>query len=81
MANPERKLRLRRAFQNGRALAADSVHMILLAVLKRDSSPPVDVSAAACAAIKKVAVNDEICNEIADAGGVSLCLKVIPFVR
>ena len=63
-----------RAFQNGRQLASAGLHTALLAVLHRQA---VEVEAAAVfTALKKVAVNDDICQEIADGGGVELCLQV-----
>lgn len=67
---------LARAFQNGRTLAKAGAPATLLAILQRGSaSAEPDVAAAACSAIKRLAVNDEICTEFADAGGVETCLQ------
>ncbi len=73
---PERaRARAPRAFQNGRTLAKEGAPLALLAVLRRAGAAP-EVVAAACGAVKRLAVNEDICMEFADAGGVQACLEV-----
>ncbi len=70
---------LSRAFQNGRTLAKAGAPAALLAILQRGSAmAEPDMAAAACGAIKRLAVNDEICTDFADAGGVETCLQARP---
>ncbi|KAK9843790.1 hypothetical protein WJX81_006589 [Elliptochloris bilobata] len=68
-----------RAFQNGRMLAKAGAPAALLAILQRGDGELArpDVAAAVCGALKRLAVNDEICVEFADAGGVDTCLQVL----
>ena len=69
------RARAPRAFQNGRTLAQAGAPLALLAVLRPAGAAP-EVVAAACGAVKRLAVNEDICMEFADAGGVKACLEV-----
>lgn len=65
-----------RAFQNGRAIAKAGAPEALLLVLRSEQGREPGVAAAACNALRRIAVNDDICNEFADAGGVDTTMQV-----
>jgi hypothetical protein len=65
-----------RAFQNGRTLAKEGLLEAILQTLKQGASPA--VVTAMLSAAKRLAVNDEICREFADAGGLEASLTVKP---
>lgn len=69
-----------RAFNNSRTLAQQGAPLALLAILK---DPKVDTAslAAVCSAAKKVAANEDICKELADAGAVGVTMQVHPASR
>ncbi len=62
------------AFQNSKALAKEGLHLAFLAALEGEIGA--DTAAACCHAVRKLAANEEICTEVADAGGVEAALKV-----
>ena len=65
-----------RAFQNGRVIAKAGAPEALLRVLQGERGREPAVAAAACNALRRLAVNDDICNEFADAGGVDTTMQV-----
>lgn len=64
-----------RAFNNSRTLAQQGAPLALLAILK-DARVDTGSLAAVCSAAKKVAANEEICKELADAGAVNITMQV-----
>ena len=67
----------RRAFQNGRTIATAGAPEALLHVLQSEKKREPAVAAAACNALRRIVVNDDICNKFADAGGVDTTMQVI----
>ncbi|KAK9808657.1 hypothetical protein WJX72_001431 [[Myrmecia] bisecta] len=66
-----------RAFQNARTLAKGGAALALLEVLQRQRAEPPELAAAVCSATKRLAANEEICKEFAEAGGVHTCMQVL----
>eukprot|EP00887_Chlorella_sp_A99_P005892 scaffold1.g5892.t1 len=78
-----------RAFANARGLAKDGAAAALVAALRRctegggggggSGEPAADgaTTVAVCGALRQVAANDEICQEVASAGGVHLALGLL----
>ena len=68
-----------RAFQNGRAIAKAGAPEAMLAAMRdrmtRAERAPQLVTAV-CGALRRIAVNDDICTEYADAGGVAVTMQV-----
>lgn len=50
--------------------------LALLAVLKQRGVAALRLAPSLCAAIKKLAVNEDICKELADEGAVASCMQV-----
>jgi hypothetical protein len=67
-----------RAFQNGRAIAKAGATEALLGVLTgEEASHAPAVAAAVCNAMRRIAVNDDICNEWAELGGVEVTMQAL----
>ena len=64
-----------RAFNNSRTLAQQGAPLALLAILREGKVDTASL-AAVCTAAKKVAANEEICKELADAGAVHTTMQV-----
>jgi hypothetical protein len=64
------------AFANGRHLHKLGAHTPLMAALRAHAGAP-GTAAAACCALRAVAVNDDACGEVADAGGVEAALALL----
>eukprot|EP00884_Botryococcus_braunii_P005371 jgi/Botrbrau1/14835/Bobra.0278s0005.1 len=64
-----------KAFQNGRTMAKEGVLEAMLEVLTREPSPA--VMTALLSAAKRLAVNEEICRDFADAGGLKASLSAL----
>ena len=75
----QRHLYVCRAFQHGRTIAKsgalDPLLDILRESLSRQRRDEVQVSAA-CGALRRIAVNDEICKEVADMDGIVILKQV-----
>ena len=68
-----------RAFQNGRAIAKAGAPEAMLAAMQDHmaaSAHTPQVPTAVCSALRRIAVNDDICKEFADAGGVTVTMQV-----
>lgn len=66
-----------RCFQNARMLSKAGGHLTLLQLLPTaDEQAVPGLIADICMAIKKLAVNDDICKELADAGALDITLPV-----
>lgn len=66
-----------RAFQNGRAIAKAGAPEAMLAAMHRHIGTPIQqIPTAICSALRRIAVNDDICKEFADAGGVTVTMQV-----
>lgn len=71
-----------RAFQNGRTMANAGALKALLGLLQRENSAAAaagnpDLLAAVCGAMRRIAVNDDICTEFADMGGLAATMQVL----
>ena len=55
------------------------MHLAFIRVLKQ-GTPPADLAAACCVAVRKLACNDELCAEVAEEGGVQLAIQVGPHI-
>ncbi|KAI7840755.1 hypothetical protein COHA_005569 [Chlorella ohadii] len=66
-----------RAFPNARALAKEGAAKQLVAALRGHDAHPQPVVTALSNALKQVAANDEICQEVAASGGVELALRIL----
>lgn len=67
-----------RAFQNSRSLAQQGAALLLLSILKRGHLSAPATVAAICAAVKKLAANEDICKELAEEGAVQATMQVGP---
>ena len=68
-----------RAFQNGRAIAKAGAPEAMLAAMRECTTGAERASqlvTAVCGALRRIAVNDDICTEYADAGGVAVTMQV-----
>ena len=68
-----------RAFQNGRAIAKAGAPEAMLAAMRdcpTSAERAPQLVTAVCGALRRIAVNDEICTEYADAGGVAVTMQV-----
>ena len=72
----DRRVAASAAFTHGRLLHKAGALSVLLAALERHRGSPPAVDAACCA-LRAVAVNDEACAEVADAGGVELLVSLL----
>lgn len=73
----EGRAALLRAFQNGRSVANAGVPEALLHILQGEAQACAPaVAAAVCNAMRRIAVNDDICNDFADKGGLAATLHV-----
>lgn len=68
---------LYRAFQNSRILAKQGLHLAFLEALQQENARSSEHAAACCSAIKKLAVNEELCCQLAEAGGVQAAMQVM----
>ena len=69
----------RRAFQNGRAIAKAGAPEAMLAAMRDHMGGGTmvpQIPTAICNALRRIAVNDQICMEYADAGGVTVTMQV-----
>lgn len=66
-----------RAFPNARQLAKEGAALQLVAALQSHDQLPQEATVALANALRQVAANEEICQEVAGAGGVQLALKVL----
>ncbi|KAL4433644.1 hypothetical protein ABPG75_000085 [Micractinium tetrahymenae] len=66
-----------RAFPNARQLAKEGAALQLVAALRSHERLPQETTIALANALRQVAANDEICQEVAGAGGVQLALQVM----
>jgi hypothetical protein len=64
------------AFAHGRQLHKLAAHTPLMAVLRAHVAAPA-TAAAACCALRAVAVNDEACVDVAEAGGVEAAVSLL----
>lgn len=72
-----------RAFQNGRTIANAGALEAMYGILHRENNTEVaaghpDLVAAVCSAMRRIAVNDDICTEFADLGGLNATMQVLP---
>jgi hypothetical protein len=67
----------RRAFPNARALAKEGAAKQLVDSLRGHAELPAEAVAALATALKQIAANEEICQEVAGAGGVQLALQIL----
>lgn len=72
-----------RAFQNGRTIANAGALEAIFNILQRENSTAAaaghpELVAAVCGAMRRIAVNDEICTEFADLGGLAATMQVPP---
>ena len=67
----------RRAFPNARALAKEGAGAALVEALRGHEALPQGATVALATALKQVAANDDICQEVAAAGGVQLALAIL----
>ncbi len=68
-----------RAFQNGRAIAKAGAPEATLAAMQDHLASGTHVPhipTAVCNALRRIAVNDQICMEFADAGGLTVTMQV-----
>ena len=67
-----------RAFTNGRTLGEMGAPVALLGYIQRASldCTPTHTLTVVCGALRRLAVNEDICSKIAEAGGVETCLMV-----
>lgn len=68
-----------RAFQNSRSLAQQGAALLLLSILKQGHLSDPATVAAVCAAIKKLAANEDICKELAEEGAVQATMQVYTY--
>lgn len=66
-----------RAFPNARALAKDGAAKQLVETLRGYAAQLPEVTAAVASALKQVAANEEICQEVAAVGGMQLILQIL----
>lgn len=66
-----------RAFANARALAKDGAATQLVHVLRQHEGQEAAATIAACGALRQVAANDDICQEVTAAGGAHLTLAIL----
>ena len=77
LATPDdRRVSASAAFTNGRHLYSLEAHVVILAALQRHADSPCTV-AAACHAVRAVAVNDEACESMAAAGVVETGVQLL----
>ncbi len=76
-----------RAFQNGRTIANAGALEAMFGILQRENSAAAatghpELVAAVCGAMRRIAVNDELCTEFADLGGLAATMQVpsVPFL-
>ncbi|BDA43881.1 Armadillo repeat-containing protein 6 [Coccomyxa sp. Obi] len=71
-----------RAFQNGRTIANAGALEAMFGILQRENSTAAaaghpELVAAVCGAMRRIAVNDEICTEFADLGGLAATMQAV----
>ncbi|CAL8469870.1 g9412 [Coccomyxa elongata] len=71
-----------RAFQNGRTIANAGALEAMFNILQRENSTAAtgghpELVAAVCGAMRRIAVNDEICTEFADLGGLAATMQAV----
>ena len=83
VASPQHALRecvlYLRAFQNGRAIAKAGAPEAMLAAMRdhlAGGAAAPQIPTAICNALRRIAVNDDICKDFADAGGVTVTMQV-----
>ena len=68
-----------RAFQNGRGIAKAGAPEAMLAAMRdhvASGTAAPQIPTAVCSALRRIAVNDQICMDFADAGGVTVTMQV-----